>query len=79
MPRIASLQRSPATKSLKKNDLPCASWISSRYDTNADRHQIPHRADLPMPTRLSKVVAERERLIHNRLLKQAILDKDLGT
>lgn len=67
--RIGNLQLLPAEDNLEKNDLPFASWITSRHDSFLDQHLIPHRPDLWMATRLPEFVTEREKLIRKALMQ----------
>lgn len=67
--RLGNLQLLPAEDNLEKNDLPFASWITSRHDAFLDQHLIPHRPDLWMATRLPEFVAERDKLIRNALMQ----------
>lgn len=73
--RLGNLQFLSAEDNLEKNDLPFASWITSRHDAFLDQHLIPRSPDLWMVTRLPEFVAERDKLIRKALMKVCGLER----
>ncbi|WP_282048355.1 DUF262 domain-containing protein [Sulfitobacter mediterraneus] len=65
--KIGNLQLLPAGENLEKRDVPFDVWITGRDRHYRERHMIPERPDLWMPTMLPEFVYEREKLIRERL------------
>ncbi|WP_026759192.1 DUF262 domain-containing protein [Sediminimonas qiaohouensis] len=69
--RLGNLQLLPGHENLEKGDIPFDAWITSRSDTYRERHMISYKPDLWTARQLPEFVADRERLIRERLAKLA--------
>ena len=69
--RLGNLQLLPGHENLEKGDIPFDAWITSRSDTYRERHMISCKPDLWTARQLPEFVADRERLIRERLAKLA--------
>ncbi|WP_026759098.1 hypothetical protein [Sediminimonas qiaohouensis] len=69
--RLGNLQLLPGHENLEKGDIPFDAWITSRSDTYRERHMISYKPDLWTARQLPEFVADRERLIRERLTKLA--------
>ncbi|PPD43584.1 MAG: hypothetical protein CTY15_09475 [Methylocystis sp.] len=65
--RLGNLQLLQGYENLEKNNRPFSEWIKTRDKDFLRRHLIPEREDLYSVTELAAFVAEREKLIAQRL------------